>query len=107
MTLSQQLTDYVHAAFSGLWIQTQEPDEAEREILQHAAQAHWRVAVWDIASGLRLPNSSTKPLQEGTAGDPLAPLRALPALADPDGTALLLVHNFQRFLTNPEVVQTT
>src|SRR5262249_12382327 len=28
------------------------------------------------------------------------------ALADPDGTALLLLHNFHRFLNNPEVVQT-
>jgi len=107
MTLSQQLTDYVHAAFSGVWIQTQEPDEAEREILQHAAQAKWRVAVWDIANGLRLPNNSGKASHDGTAGDPLAPLRALPALADPEGTALLLMHNFHRFLTNPEVLQTT
>ena len=34
-------------------------------------------------------------------------LRALPSLADKDGTALLLLHNFHRFLNNPEVVQTT
>src|SRR5262249_6158969 len=39
-------------------------------------------------------------------GDPLAPLRALPALADPAGTALLLLHQFHRFLGNPEVAQT-
>ena len=55
MTLTDQLTDYVHAAFSGLWIQTHEPDEAEREIVHHARQQHWNVAVWDIAQGLRLP----------------------------------------------------
>ena len=34
-------------------------------------------------------------------------MRALPALSDRDGTALLLLHNFHRFLNNPEVVQTT
>ena len=39
MTLTEQLTDYVHAAFTGLWIQTSEPDEAEREIVQHARAA--------------------------------------------------------------------
>jgi hypothetical protein len=35
MQLAEQLTDYVHAAFTGLWIQTSEADEAEREIVQH------------------------------------------------------------------------
>src|SRR5205807_5314430 len=44
---------------------------------------------------------------EMTATDPLAILRALPALADDKGTAILLLHNFHRFLTNPEVIQTT
>ena len=46
------------------------------------------------------------PQPEVAAGDPLAAIRALPALAEEDGTALLLLHNFHRFLTNPEVVQT-
>ena len=32
MSLAEQLTDYIHTAFSGLWITTHEPDEAEREI---------------------------------------------------------------------------
>jgi hypothetical protein len=39
-------------------------------------------------------------------GDPLAVLRAVPTLADRDGTALVLLHNFHRFFGNPEVVQT-
>ena len=38
MKLTEQITDYIHAAFSGLWIQSFEPDEAEREIVQHAFQ---------------------------------------------------------------------
>ena len=28
MTLAEQITDYVNAAFSGLYVHTQEPDEA-------------------------------------------------------------------------------
>jgi hypothetical protein len=32
---------------------------------------------------------------------------ALPALANKDSSALLLLHNFHRFLNNPEVIQTT
>jgi hypothetical protein len=87
-------------------VQTSEPDEAEREILQHARQQQWQLAVWDIANGLRWLSQPSRPNPEmGSSGDPLAPLRALPALADRNGTALLLLHNFHRFLSSPEVVQ--
>jgi hypothetical protein len=57
MNLTQQFTDYVHAAFTGLWVQTFEPDEAEREIAQLARQQDWNLATWDIANGLRFPNA--------------------------------------------------
>jgi hypothetical protein len=107
MNLTDQLTDYVHAAFSGLWVHSFEPDEAEREITQLAREHGWKLAAWDVAGGLRLAPAAGGPQLEAGAGDPLAALRALPALADPQGTALLLLHNFHRFLGNPEVVQTT
>ena len=55
MQLTEQLTDFVNAAFSGLWITTSEPDEAEREIVQLARQRQWKLARWDIAGGLRFP----------------------------------------------------
>ncbi len=76
MTLTEQLTDYVNAAFSGLWVNTQEPDEAEREIVRIARERHWRLAVWDIAAGLRFPADSTNTASEAAAGEPLAALRA-------------------------------
>src|SRR5262249_8323577 len=105
MKLADQLTDYVNAAFTGLWIQSFEPDEAEREIIQHARQKKWKLAVWDVANGLRLPGAQDAKADAG-AGDPLAALKALPALADKDGTAILVMHNLHRFLNNPEVIQT-
>jgi hypothetical protein len=105
MSLSDQLTDYVHAAFTGLWIQTNEPDEAEREIVRHATEKNWKLAVWDAAQGLRLPGSGSN--SEAGAGEPLPALRALPALGQRDGTALLLLHNLHRYLNAPEVIQTT
>jgi len=107
MTLTQQLPDYVHAACSGIWLQSSEPDEAEREILQLARQHQWQVGVWDIAQGLRLPLAPAASRPDTTAGDPLAVLRALPARADPQGTTLLLLHQFHAFLKNPEVIQAT
>ena len=106
MQLANLLTDYVHAAFTGLWVQTHEADEAEREIVHHARDQKWKVAVWDLAQGLHLDGAENG-AHDGTAGDPLAALRALPALSNRDGTALLLLHNFHRFLNNPEVIQTT
>jgi hypothetical protein len=106
MKLTEQLTDYIHAAFTGFWVQTHEPDEVERELVHHAQQKNWKIAIWDMATGLRLPGNSNRSTQEVGAGDPLAALRALPALADPDGTAILVLHQFHRFLNNPEVIQT-
>ena len=57
MKLADQLTDYINAAFTGIWVQTSEPDEAEREIVQHARQKKWKIAVWDVAAGVRLPGN--------------------------------------------------
>src|SRR6516225_1729324 len=105
MKLADQLTDYINAAFTGLWIQSFEPNEAEREIIQHARQKKWKLAVWDVANGLRLPGVQDAKTDAGS-GDPLAALRALPALADKNGTAILVMHNLHRFLNNPEVIQT-
>jgi len=109
MSLIHQLTDYINAAFSGLWVQTFEPDEAEKELIDHGRQAGWTVAVWDIARGLRLP------INEGTtvpeAADPVSVLRSLTALAtsstaaNDTGTTLLVLPNFHRFLNSAEIVQ--
>ena len=48
MGLAQQLTDYIHAAFSGVYIVTSEPDEAEREIVQLNQQVQ-QVGDQDVA----------------------------------------------------------
>ena len=49
MSLATRLHDYVAACFTGMWIQTHEPDEAEREIVRLAAEQKWKWAAWDIA----------------------------------------------------------
>ena len=89
-------------------MQTHEPDEAEREIVQHARQQNWKVAVWDVANGLRLPGDPDDSRPRPARGDPLAAL-ARPAGPGRAATAppCSLLHNFHRFLNNPEVVQTT
>lgn len=112
MSLIAQLTDYIHAAFTGLWVQTFEPDEAEHELIEHALRSNWTLAIWDLARGLRVPAHPHGPVPE--VADPVTVLRTLPTLAppqspDPDvelATTLLLLPNFHRFLHSPEVVQT-
>ncbi len=118
MSLVTQLNDYINAAFSGLWVQTVEPDEAERELVEHARRQGWTLAVWDIARGLRFPADSNVTVPE--VNDPLAVLKALPTLVptaastkdnengeqEPEHTTLLVLPNFHRFLNSTENVQT-
>ena len=42
---------------------------------------------------------------DAQANDPLAALRVLPSLATEDGTTLLVLQNFHRFLQSAEIVQ--
>ena len=62
MTLTEQLTDYVHAAFTGLWVQTSEPEEAEREIVEHGRTGYLVANVREIPSGTPLRQLTAQPL---------------------------------------------
>ncbi len=112
MSLIRELTDYINAAFTGLWIQTHEPDEAERELVEQARTSGWMLAVWDLARGFRLPLTGDATVPE--VNDPVGVLRVLPTLALPESieagtspaTTLLVLPNFHRFLQSYEVVQT-
>src|SRR5262249_62086523 len=67
-------------------------------------QEGWPLATWDVDRGLALagPGEAGAAVQ---AADPLAAIRALGGLATPDGTALLVLRNFHKFLNSVEVVQ--
>jgi hypothetical protein len=98
-TLTESLPDYIHAAFTGLWIETSESDEAEREIHSLAHANQWTCATWDLAQGLR--GTGTLP----NCPDPLTMVKAIGSLAQAEGTSLILLHNFHRFLNSVEIVQ--
>jgi len=100
-TLASELAEYVRACFSGVWIETHEPDEAIAEIAALCGREAWRLATWNIETGL-----------QGAGGDaslgghdPLAALRASQELAGPEGAGLLVLENFHRFLGSAEIVQ--
>ena len=105
MTLAERLQELVRAAFSGIYVHSFEHDDAVAEIARLCRQERWTLATWDIDNGLTLAGAPSEPPAPAQATDPLAALRSLGALATPDGTALLVLKNFHRFLNSVEVVQ--
>src|SRR4051812_37276364 len=101
MTLSQRLVEYVRACFTGIWIQTHEQDDALAEIAHVCHAQNWRLASWDIDRGLSIAGTES----DSAGADPLSVIRSLNSLGNADGTALLVVRNFHRFLTSAEIVQ--
>ena len=105
MTLAERLSEYVRAAFSGIYIRTHEQDDAIAEIARLCRDQGWSLATWDIDRGLSLAGRAEGANASSGAADPLAAIRSLGAMASLDGTAVLVLRNFHRFLGSIEVVQ--
>ena len=91
MSLTKRLTEYISACFTGLWIESHEHEDALREIAEMCRQENWRLATWDVSSGLRLPGQGNGQGADAGGNDPLA--------------AILVLANFHRYLASPEIVQ--
>ena len=50
MSLSERLSEYVRACFTGIWINSHEHHDAILEIRQLCQQEGWRMASWNVAS---------------------------------------------------------
>jgi len=105
MTLAERLSEYVRACFTGIWVQSFEHDDAIVEIARLCRQRRWSLATWDIDRGLTVVGRDEGSDTAVSAPDPLAAIKAIGSLATPDGTALLVLRNFHRFLGSVEVVQ--
>ncbi len=105
MTLAERLGEYVRACFTGIWIETHEQDDALAEIARLCRQEQWPIAAWDIEQGLSIASADSDSGDASSGSDPLAAIRAVNALATPDGSALLVLRNFHRFLSSAEIVQ--
>ena len=91
MNFKDSLKDYIRAAFSGVWVQTYEPDEAQREIGQLCREAGWLYTNWDLDSG--------DPVNGAAVGDPLAALDLIHER--PEQTIILTLRHYHCFLKNP------
>ncbi len=103
MLLSQQLSEYIAACFTALWIQSHEHEDALAEIAQLCRDEDWRLANWDVSQGLQIAGQNEE--SDATGTDPLAAIRSINTLATPDGTAILVLSNFHRFMNSAEIVQ--
>ncbi len=54
-TLTSRLSELVQAAFSAIWLQTQEPAEAIRDLTYLCRAETWRLATWDCDRGMTFP----------------------------------------------------
>ena len=105
MQLVNQLSEYVRACFTGLWVQSHEHDDALAEIAELCRQENWRLATWDVDQGLNIPGQQSEGDSDTGGNDPLAAIRSINALANADSSALLVLQNFHRFLNSAEIVQ--
>jgi hypothetical protein len=105
MTLAERLPEFVRAAFAGLWVQSFEHDDAIAEIARLCRQQGWNLATWDIDRGLNLHGRGSDSGMAASASDPLSAIRALATMAQPEGTSILALRNFHKFVSNIEVVQ--
>ncbi len=97
-SLAETLRNYVAACFSGLWIETFEPDEAIREIDILCRDENWKYATWDVEQGLQQNGEAQKM-------DPLTVVQTLASLSDGETPMLLVLRNFHRFLGSIDIVQ--
>ncbi|WP_315850839.1 hypothetical protein [Blastopirellula marina] len=101
MHLADEIRELVRAGFSGIWIQSFEPEDAIAELAQLSQAEQWRLASWDIDAGLRGLESSA-----GVAViDPLSAVRSLASMPSDGQPTLLVMANLHRFLGSAEVVQ--
>ncbi len=98
MSLYEQLAEHLRAAFPALYIQTHEPEDALVEIARLCRDQQWSLARWDIDRGLTIGDQAS-----AQSPDPVAAIKAVNAMATPDGTAVMVLVNFHRFIQSAEV----
>ena len=106
-SLQEILGNYIQACFSGLWIETREPDEAVREIRElgknHERELgknhEWQIGVWDIDNGL-----TSEGLKNATS-DPVETIKNWGSQADQETPKLLILRNLHRFLKTADIIQ--
>ena len=104
-TLTPRLHELISACFTGIWVQTNEPTEATRDLTTLCRGEGWRLGVWDCDRGMTFPLEQIAIPGVTETQDPLAVIRALPQVAQGAGTTLVVFESLHRFLGATEIVQ--
>src|SRR4051812_45296873 len=106
MPLAERLEELVRAAFSGIWVQSFEHEDAVREIADLARRRRWTLASWDIDRGFNLEVRANDEQQVPTANCPLSASKSLRGMGESeDDVTLLVLRNYHRFTGGAEIVQ--
>ena len=92
--LAEEVREHVRAAFGGLVVETDEPEDALAALYALCDHEGWQLASWTLAGGL---------VDGEHAGDPAGTLDALDA-ADGRTPLLLVMRGAHRFLGSPELI---
>ena len=93
----ENLKNHISACFSGIWLETFEPEEAIRELKELCKEESWQNSVWDVGQGLSELN--------GECRDPLSVLEEAAKLSGSETPNLVILRNFHRFLGSIEMIQ--
>jgi len=104
-TLTTKITELVQACFTGIWVETCEPEEAARELTQLCRAQSWRLGLWDCDAGLKFPCEALSLPGLADSTDPLAVIRSVGQLSQGSETTLLVLQNFHKFLGSTEILQ--
>ena len=98
MSLPQKIKELVCAGFSGIWVDTQETADAVETIRKMASERAWGCECWDLDCQLYVHGAQAP-----------GPVQALRWLDTPSGRMsqpqLLVLVNYHKYITNPEVMQ--
>lgn len=119
MTLADDVSLHIRAAFSGIWVQSQEPEDAIRELQQMCASRpnrDWIMGQWDAQNGLTGPRELMEDEFVASGQDtrtnkywtnPIALLGSLPDMAQSvdKNCFVLVLNNFHRIIDELPPVQ--
>lgn len=96
--MEQILIPYIKAGFSGIWLLTQEADEAQRVLNKICKDKNWNSIHWDIDQGIKFP---LKNIMIPNTNNPLSPLK----MEQEEGCQVISLHNFHLFLDKAGIIQ--
>ena len=90
--LAAKLAELIAAAFPGVLVTSDEPEEVLRDLARLCGERNWNLATWAADGG-----------EDGPA-DPLAAVKALPASGDGETPSVLAMVHVHRFFNSAELL---